>query len=69
MTSLSRSRSIKMTTPFNFNNFAQMILIGRGAHPTNVTYSFMVRPVISLSSKVKFTGDGTLSNPYVISDN
>lgn len=56
-------------TPFNFNNFAQMILIGQGAHPTNVTYSFMVRPVISLSSKVKFTGDGTLSNPYVISEN
>lgn len=56
-------------TPFNFNNSAQIILIGQGAHPINVTYSLMVRPVISLSSKVKFTGDGTLSNPYVISEN
>ena len=56
-------------TPYKFNNIAQMIQVIRGAYPEDVTYSLMVRPVISLSSKVKFTGDGTLSNPYVISDN
>lgn len=56
-------------TPYKFNNIAQMIKIIRGAYKGDVTYPLMVRPVISLSSKVKFTGDGTLSNPYVISDN
>ena len=56
-------------TPYKFNNIAQMIQVIRGAFPEDVTRSLMVRPVISLSSKVKFTGDGTLSNPYVISDN
>lgn len=56
-------------TPYKFNNIAQMIQVIRGAYPEDVTRSLMVRPVISLSSKVKFTGDGTLSNPYVISDN
>ncbi len=56
-------------TPFKFNNSAQMITIANGSVSENVTHSLMVRPVISLSSKVKFTGDGTLSNPYVISDN
>lgn len=56
-------------TPYKFNNIAQMIQEIRGAFPEDVTRSLMVRPVISLSSKVKFTGDGTLSNPYVISEN
>lgn len=56
-------------TPYKFNNIAQMIQVIRGAYPEDVTRSLMVRPVISLSSKVKFTGDGTLSNPYVISEN
>ena len=46
-----------------------MIQVIRGAYPQDVTRSLMVRPVISLSPKVKFTGDGTLSNPYVISEN
>ena len=56
-------------TPYKFNNIAQMIQVIRGAYPEDVTRSLMVRPVISLSSKVKFTGDGTLSNPYIISEN
>ena len=56
-------------TPYEFNNTPQMIQIVRGAYPEDVTRSLMVRPVISLSPKVKFTGDGTLSNPYVISEN
>ena len=38
---------------------------GKIDNPTTATHSGSVRPVINLKSTLKFTGDGTKSNPYV----
>ena len=57
-------------TPVEFINESRIVKLGPpGALNCEVSYTGAVRPVISLSSKVKLTGDGSSSNPYIISEN
>ena len=57
-------------TPVEFINESRIVTLGpTGALNCEVSYTGAVRPVISLSSKVKLTGDGSSSNPYIISEN
>ena len=57
-------------TPTEFINESGIVALGpTGALNYEVSYTGAVRPVISLSSKVKLTGDGSSSNPYIISEN
>ena len=57
-------------TPVEFINESRIVTLGPpGALNCEVSYTGAVRPVISLSSKVKLTGDGSSSNPYIISEN
>ena len=54
-------------TPTEFINESGIVALGpTGALNYEVSYTGAVRPVISLSSKVKLTGDGSPDAPYVI---
>ena len=59
------------TTPTDFINKSGIVALSGplGALNYEVSYTGAVRPVISLSSKVKLTGDGSSSNPYIILEN
>ncbi len=58
-------------TPTDFINESRIaaFFTGSEVHKYPVTSTGKVIPVISLSSKVKLTGDGSSSNPYIISEN
>ena len=58
-------------TPTDFINGSRIaaFFTGSEVHKYPVTSTGKVIPVISLSSKVKLTGDGSSSNPYIISEN
>ena len=57
-------------SPFNFNSSGASVFI---VYSSGYLYGYSVdiasgaRPVISLSSKVKLSGNGTYSNPYTVS--
>ncbi len=52
-------------SPGEYNLFAYVKVIGEDAEKT-VTETANIRPVITLKSNLRFTGDGTLENPYMI---
>ena len=55
-------------SPRSFDNSgAYMFRAGSGISNTTVNNEYGVRPVINLRSDTTFTGDGTATNPYVVS--
>ena len=59
-------------SPFSFNSnisFALEFYVSDGGYvgATGVDYNYGARPVVSLSSKAKLSGNGTYSKPYTVS--
>ena len=59
-------------SPFSFNSdisFAIEFYVSDGGYvgATGVDYNYGARPVVSLSSKAKLSGNGTYSKPYTVS--
>ena len=58
-------------TPSNFLlNFAVVFQVGSngGLGDYGVDYTFGIRPVINLKADTSFTGSGTQTDPYVITE-
>ena len=64
---LSSNLEYMLLSPADFNVDAEIYQISDNVfNAANVIYSYGVRPVISLSSDVVLTGDGTWNNPYEV---